>query len=304
MAIVRRYGEGEVKALAAKAGKAQAEQQQANIKLQQRFQKDMAMMDYQFKLAAEQRSRSWELEKMEIASRNDFALEEKRRVEKQNLFETKIQKIKDAIPQIGEDKANELILKARLEDLGIGERGMSEYERAMMDFRQRQLESTPEYQIAQRMKAAQEAKTTPAAGAVPGQPPVGGAAPQPAPVLGQAALKGAVPLKDVAPQDIPQDERGHFIVIDPESSKQYTVTSTELPSYIEQGFVTQPKTPAWWKQLTPFAGEKEEGGLASLGRGVQELFRGPTPEESAKMRQERADKEEAQRRYREKYGVN
>jgi hypothetical protein len=82
MPITYKYGEEEVKALAAQAGKAQA----ANIQLQQRFQKDMAVMDYQFKLAAEQRARAWDLEKMEIASRNDFQQEEAKRVERQQRW--------------------------------------------------------------------------------------------------------------------------------------------------------------------------------------------------------------------------
>jgi len=83
MPITYKYGEGEVKALAQKAGKAQAAQQ----KLQMRFQKDMALMDYQFKLAAQQRAKAWELEKMEIASRNDFAVQEQERVQKKQELE-------------------------------------------------------------------------------------------------------------------------------------------------------------------------------------------------------------------------
>jgi hypothetical protein len=79
MGITYTHGIEQVQALAQQAGKAQA----AKVQLDMRFKKDMAMMDYQFKLAAEQRSRSWDLEKMEIASRNDFQQEEVARVKKQ-----------------------------------------------------------------------------------------------------------------------------------------------------------------------------------------------------------------------------
>jgi len=54
--------------------------------LDMRFKKDMAMMDYQFKIAGEQRARAWDLEKMEIASRNDFSQEETLRVRKQEQW--------------------------------------------------------------------------------------------------------------------------------------------------------------------------------------------------------------------------
>jgi hypothetical protein len=61
-------GAEEVQAQAAKAGKAQAQREKANIDLEQRYRTDMAMMDYQFRLEAEQRARAWDLEKMEIPS--------------------------------------------------------------------------------------------------------------------------------------------------------------------------------------------------------------------------------------------
>jgi len=80
MAIQYKYGEEEVKALAQQAGKAQA----ANIQLQQRFQKDMAMMEYQLGLEKQRRAMAWDMEKMEIASRNDFEREERERVNKQD----------------------------------------------------------------------------------------------------------------------------------------------------------------------------------------------------------------------------
>jgi len=291
VAIRRRYGEGEVKALAAKAGKAQAQREQANLQLQQRFQKDMAMMDYQFKLAAEQRARAWELEKMEIASRNDFALEEKRRVEKQNLFETKVQKIREAEHMIGPEEVERLVLKARMEDLGIS--GMTEYQEAQIGMQQERmalerakLESDPMYVAAQELKKAQQAAVTPAAAAVPGEAPVGGVTPQPAPVLGQAAFTKPVPLKDVSPADIPQDERGHFIVADPASGDRYTITPAELPTYIEKGFVTQPKTgKGWWNAFfpqieAPSISKMPSGPIPGVGFGGTGYYNQPgTPQE-------------------------
>jgi len=92
MGIEFKHGAAEVKALAAQAGKAQA----ANVALNQRFTKDMAMMDYQFKLAGEQRARAWDLEKMEIASRNDFQQEETARVQKQQQWSLIKKQIEDS----------------------------------------------------------------------------------------------------------------------------------------------------------------------------------------------------------------
>ena len=115
MAIQYKHGMEQVQALAQQAGKAQA----AKVQLDMRFKKDMAMMDYQFKLAGEQRARAWDLEKMEIASRNDFSQQENARIQKQVLFESKIAQLDQYKDKVGGEKVEELKLKLRLEDLGL-----------------------------------------------------------------------------------------------------------------------------------------------------------------------------------------
>ena len=74
MPIDYKHGAEEVKALGAQAGKAQA----AREGIQRRFQKDMAVMDYNMRIQAEQMSKDWELQKMVLKSQLDFAYLQKR----------------------------------------------------------------------------------------------------------------------------------------------------------------------------------------------------------------------------------
>jgi len=118
MPIKYQYGEGEVRALATAAGKAQAAQQA----VQNRLQKDMALMDYQFRLEAAKRSRLWELEKMEIASRMDFQRSEQMRQSQLQERELRLKKINEAVESgiITPETGAELSLAANLEIAGAG----------------------------------------------------------------------------------------------------------------------------------------------------------------------------------------
>jgi hypothetical protein len=93
MAIVRRFGAEQVQALAAQAGQAQAKAREADVKLKQRFQKDMAMLNYNMELFKQQKAMQWETEKMELASRLDFEQSERRRRQKQETFASGIEQI-------------------------------------------------------------------------------------------------------------------------------------------------------------------------------------------------------------------
>jgi hypothetical protein len=87
----------------------------------------MAEMEYKFRLAGEERSRLWELEKMEIASRNDFMRSEQKRIQEQNEFDVKLKRLIEMGPsgtgQISQAAVDKYVLKARLEQLGVTDSG-------------------------------------------------------------------------------------------------------------------------------------------------------------------------------------
>lgn len=63
-------------------------------------QKQLRLLDRQWQLETESRARNWELEKMEIRSRTDFAEEERIRIKKKRELESKLEAI---------DKSDELL---------------------------------------------------------------------------------------------------------------------------------------------------------------------------------------------------
>jgi hypothetical protein len=142
MPIEFRYGEQEVKDLAAKAGKAQA----AKVQLQQRFQKDMTLMDYQFRLAAEQRARAWELEKMEIASRMDFEQQERQRLQKQASFQSAMDEIDKRaadgiIPKQVVDRAKLDVALKHYDVPGAADYlGVTPYQQSQINLRQQEID--------------------------------------------------------------------------------------------------------------------------------------------------------------------
>lgn len=248
MAIQYKHGEEEVKALAQKAGEAQAAKQE----LDRRFQKDMAMMDYQFRLQLEARRRAWDLEKMEIASRNDFDLAERKRVEMMDRFNV----VKEAIEgdtRLTPDEKSQLVLQNQLKIFGgVAPESISPYQQELLQLRREEIEARrdPIKELMKQRLAEQGAggpTASPDQPAAPAQP----VAPQPqqGAVLGQAALQSFVPVQSVPPVDIPQDEEGNFIVADPKSGEMFAVTPRELPEFMQKGFVTKPLSGGLWNAL-------------------------------------------------------
>jgi len=256
MPISYKYGEAEVRALAQRAGKARAAQQQ----LEMNFKKEQMMMDYQFRLAAEQRARAWDLEKMEIASRNDFQREEQARMQKQqrwSLIKKQIEETDTLEPQQKEQALYDNYVKLYG---GVVPERLTPYQQETIRLREAEIEARrdPAKELI-RQKLAERAGEAPIGGAPGVTAPVTApapAAPATQQVVGQEALKALVPLSQVPHADIPQDETGKFIVVDPRNGEQWAVSAQELPSYIEQGFATRPVSGGFmsrlWSELRPF----------------------------------------------------
>ena len=142
MAIQYSYGAEEVQAKAAQAGKAQA----AKVQLQQQFQKDMAMMDYGFRIQAEQRARAWELEKMEIASRMDFQQGERLRLQKEENYQNALNEIDKRVADgvVPVEIAERAKMDAALKHFGAAGTaeflGVSPGQQQSFDLRQRELD--------------------------------------------------------------------------------------------------------------------------------------------------------------------
>ena len=106
MPIKYQHGMEDVVALSQRAGKVQA----AQVAQKQDFQLQMANMNNQMQIQAEQRRQAWELEKMEIASRMDFQQSERKRLKNQELYSAGMEAIeqraaKGEVPQNVIDRA-------------------------------------------------------------------------------------------------------------------------------------------------------------------------------------------------------
>lgn len=269
MSITYRYGEGEVKALAAQAGKAQAAREQVN----KRFQKDMAMIGYQMELEKQQRAMAWETEKMEISSRMDFQAKEQERVEKQRQFNTALGEIdKRRVSRGGtlpDEVADKATMNTALQFQGFPPAdsllGLTPYQEQTLaarsreqDYRDQQLalqeekmKSTPEYLIFQKMQGL-------GGGVTPEPPTALESKPNQAGNLPRVSSK-PVPLGSVAPKDV-QTENGKFIVIAPDGSQE-TIRPDEYGWAIEQNYSVNPiipSSPSFWEQLRPFREENKQ----------------------------------------------
>lgn len=89
MPISYEYGGTETAKLAQVAAKERTQRERESQALAIQQQKELAQFNIQLQTESEKRARAWELEKMEIASRNDFAMQE---MERQAQFEMQLQK--------------------------------------------------------------------------------------------------------------------------------------------------------------------------------------------------------------------
>jgi len=280
VAVTYRFGEQEVKALAAQAGKAQAAREQVN----RRFQKDMAMLGYQMELQKQQRAMAWEIEKMETASRLDFQAKESERIQKQQQFRSALNEIdKRRVSRGGtlpDNVADRAAMNLALQYQGFSPLadellGLTPYQEQMMGLRTREQEmrerqlalqeekfrTTDEYLLAQRMQQQQ-------AGITPQQPVTEAVQPSAAQITMPGVSTKPIPLRDIPPSQVPQDN-GEYIVLDPESGQMLAITPQEYPEYVERGFLANPilpSGPSFWDKLRPFKDHKEEIGLAAWGR--------------------------------------
>lgn len=117
------YGEaarlaGQAQAAERAVERAQVEQTQLR---QEQLRRDLAELEHQWNIEAYNRSKAWELEKMEMASRHDFELQERKRVERQSETDTAIREI-DRRVQAGElspEEAQKLKTMVTMRQAGV-----------------------------------------------------------------------------------------------------------------------------------------------------------------------------------------
>jgi hypothetical protein len=150
MTISYKYGMEEVKALGKAAGQAQAQFELKKMQLEQNFQ-----------LEAQARSKMWELEKMEIASRNDFLQAEQERLEKKQEFNLGIKSIDDAVSkgwltpeQAKTQKANLQLKHIGLESLPSQE--ITPYQKESLALREKELAAKQPQDFEQAKQALDE----------------------------------------------------------------------------------------------------------------------------------------------------
>ena len=273
MASVYRYGEEEVKSLAAKAGKAQAAREAVN----QRFQKDMAVIGYQMELQKQQRAMAWEIEKMEIASRMDFQAKEQERIQKQQQFRSALGEIDKRRVSRGGTLPDEVADKATLNTamqyqgfspLADDILGLTDYQKASLALREKEIEARrdPMKELAAQQIAAMSAgKTTPEETAatetkVTPESRVDTTTFQ--------ASKEFVKLGEVAPKDLPIKD-GKILVYSP-SGQRGTILPSELPKFAAEGYLVKPDKPTLWERLTPLADYEEAIGLGGAIKRLKE----------------------------------
>lgn len=93
----------------------QAKKEQFQLNLQ--AEREMKMIDYTMDMEKYKRSKEWDIEKMEIASRLDFEKDEKTRLQKEQMYETKKKAILDAVELTPEQK-KQLSAKLDMEYIG------------------------------------------------------------------------------------------------------------------------------------------------------------------------------------------
>ncbi len=101
--------------LAERAEQRKAQQEEFQMRLQ--TEKQMKMLDYQMELERYRRSKEWDIEKMEIASRLDFQKDEQKRVQKEQEYEMKKKAILDSV-EIDDGKKKQLSAALDMEYLG------------------------------------------------------------------------------------------------------------------------------------------------------------------------------------------
>jgi len=101
--------------LAESAEQRKAQQEQFQLTLQ--AEREKKMIDYTMEMEKYKRAKGWEIEKMETTSRLDFEKEEKSRIQKEQMYETKKQAILDASGLTPEQK-KQLSTKLDMEYIG------------------------------------------------------------------------------------------------------------------------------------------------------------------------------------------
>lgn len=251
MGIKYKHGAEEVQALAQQAGKAQAAQQE----LQRQFQKEMGVMQFQMELEAQRRAQLWELEKAEIASRNDFAREERIRAQKLEERDRKLKAIEES-EIIPEDKKEYY----RMQVMGV-EGLISPAQQAQIDLRSRALDIQE-----QRIEASKD----PMAELIDrlSNPSAAPTVVDPVQAKSIAKVKQSMqPLSAVPPARIPQRPDGQFVIFDSDGNK-YAAPPDELPQYIAEGYFTVP-LPAPEIPYSPE--ERVQSGLKNTGQGLNAL---------------------------------
>jgi len=120
---------GKLGALAGRVTAAQREAERAESfaqaivqqQLSQRHEAEMAQFNADLRLEAEKRSRLWELEKMEMASRADFAREEQSRQRKLDNIDNAMQQLDKEVlaGRMSEEEVRPLKLKYQMNKLGL-----------------------------------------------------------------------------------------------------------------------------------------------------------------------------------------
>ena len=101
--------------LAESAEQRKAQREQFQLTLQ--AEREKKMIDYTMEMEKYKRAKGWEIEKMETTSRLDFEKEEKSRIQKEQMYETKKQAILDASGLTPEQK-KQLSAKLDMEYIG------------------------------------------------------------------------------------------------------------------------------------------------------------------------------------------
>lgn len=128
MAIRKTYGAGAVAGLGFQTGKAEAEQRSAQLAFEaserraaqesdQQYREAIREQDLAIDLQMQERSKLWEIEKMEMRSRMDFEREERTRQKKLAEKEAKVNALENAFKngQIGEEDYQQAVLQTQSE---------------------------------------------------------------------------------------------------------------------------------------------------------------------------------------------
>lgn len=107
---------------AAVVSKAEKEaQRKQDIQMQQQYQQDMKVLDAQLDLEMYERSKRWEIDKMQLRSQVDFQREEQQRQRKLDSIDSAIQQIDKEVSagRMTEQEAYPLKLKYEMEKMGV-----------------------------------------------------------------------------------------------------------------------------------------------------------------------------------------